>query len=187
MAICNVSCLPPSSSSPCFLRSCTFGAAIVSLRLFKWPTLSGGTGHFCLPRDFWHISNDDGRFFFLLSTVRNDRRVYLNISHANYWHMLREHIEIWLFVHKNCWARLNHGIRQTRHLSSRFGLLRVGLCIWSAVFWKYLRPEEIHPVFLRHGMQLLIKHLENRSGTMFITPSFKNKSLKTERFTTDTR
>lgn len=31
-----------------------------------------------------------GFFFFLLPTARNDRNVYLNISHANYWHTAAE-------------------------------------------------------------------------------------------------
>lgn len=49
-------------------------------------------------------------------------------------------------------------------------------------FWKKLSAEELHPLFLRHAVQRVLRYLENRSSTMDINVSellsWKNKMTK---------
>lgn len=68
------------------------------------------------------------------------------------------------------------------HLPSRSQLLRFWLCVWSMAFWKKLSAEELHPLFLRHAVQRVLRYLDNRSRTMEISVSellsWKNKMMK---------
>lgn len=93
-------CLPP----PLLHASCTLALSVqlLSARAFSSGRLAAAGPDTLFPfgllahfKWWWQV------VFFLLPTVRNDRKVYLNICicHANDWHMLTKHIEIWL-----CWC-----------------------------------------------------------------------------------
>lgn len=42
------------------------------------------------------------------------------------------------------------------------GCFHFGLCVRPVVFWKDPFPEELCPLFFRHGLQLLLHDLENK-------------------------
>lgn len=41
-------------------------------------------------------------------------------------------------------------------------MLLYGTLVWPVGLWEYPAPQKVHPVSVRHGLQLLIHDLQNR-------------------------